>query len=589
MSNRSIIGILAAVIAFAICLMAGRTSFSAKKGEAMEGKARAVISEYLEKYKPLDLGLRRAWYEYSTTGDKRASARQGELELAMRQLASDRDRFGKLKSLYKSRDKIEDRVVRRQVELLYLVHLPNQVEPEKLKRLTALERRIEETFNDYRAELDGKKLSPVDVAHMLSDSTDSAKIERVWKSQAGVGRLLESDFRELVKLRNEIARDLGYASALELEAVVAELDLGMLDKFYSQVRKATDKPFKRLKEEYLDPRLAKRYNVAAGDLKPWHYQNAFFQEAPPAAFGKVDFDAFYAKTDSKKVVAQTIAFYESIGVDIKGIVKNSSLYPAPGKNPHAVAWLMDPEKPGSSVLIMNLPNPPTPPKASEASTLVHELGHDINYEAILANGSLPYLLREPTMLTEAFAMLMENQTQTADWVTRLGVPEREAREAEETASMIDYADQLIFLRWSSTIYCFERKFYADPDADIGDLWWECRARNQLLDRPEGWREPDALAKYHIPIVPPLYYSNYAIGRVANVQFAELFDSRTGGGGSASFYGRRELGDWLMKDFLAQGNLYCWDEFLKAQAGEPLSVAVWKRRYIGSDAEKMLYK
>ena len=168
---------------------------------------------------------------------------------------------------------------------------------------------------------------------------------------------------------------------------------------------------------------------------------------------------------------------------------------------------------------MNLPKEPKPPKASEASTLVHELAHDINYEAILENPAIPYLLRDPTMLTEAFAMLMENQTQTADWFERLGVAPEKAAEAANAVAMIDYVDQLIFLRWSGTIYCFERKIYDDPDADIGDLWWECKARNQLQARPEGWVNPDALAKYHIPIVEPLYYSNYAIGRVANVQFA----------------------------------------------------------------------
>ena len=36
-----------------------------------------------------------------------------------------------------------------------------------------------------------------------------------------------------------------------------------------------------------------------------------------------------------------------------------------------------------------------------------------------------------------------------------------------------------------------------------------------------------MAKYHIPNVSPLYYSNYAIGQVANVQFAELLAKRIG--------------------------------------------------------------
>ena len=517
-------------------------------------------------------------------------SRGGAGPLAIRKLSSDPERFAILKELYAGRKGIKDATLRREVEVLYLTHLPNQVSPEKLARLTEVEKRVEEAFNDYRAVVDGRKLSPVDVDHLLADSTDSKQLEKVWKARHAVGPLIEKDYRELVKLRNEIARELGYKDALGLSAVVSELDLAMLDRFYDEVTRATDKAFKKLKEEYIDPRLAKRYGIAVSELRPWHYQNAYFQEAPTAIFGKVDLDALYAKTDSKKVIDQTIAFYRSIGVDITGIIKNSSLYPAPGKNPHAVAWFMDPEKAGSAVLIMNLPKEPKPPKASEASTLVHELGHDINYEAILENPAIPYLLRDPTMLTEAFAMLMENQTQTAEWFERLGVAPEKAAEAANAVAMIDYVDQLIFLRWSGTIYCFERKIYADPDADIGALWWECKARNQMQDRPEGWVNPDALAKYHIPIVEPLYYSNYAIGRVANVQFAHLFAKRVGGASAGgSFYGKRDLGDWLMKDFLAQGELYRWDEFLEQQAGEPLSVKAWTKKYIGSEAEKGLYK
>ncbi|MFA4873942.1 MAG: M2 family metallopeptidase [bacterium] len=586
--KKSLMLSVAAVAGIAVLCWIAAAQAARKDAKAMESEARAVIDEYMAKYKPLDLGLRKAWYRYDTTGDKKASAEQAELELEIRKLSSDAERFARLKDLYKARQRIIDPLVRRQVEVLYLGHLPNQVPADKLEKLTELEKRLEEGFNDYRAELNGKKLTPVDVAHILAESTDSATLEKVWKSQSKVGGVLEKDYRDVVKLRNEIARVLGYKNALELEAEVNEMSLEMLDKFYKDVANATDEQFRKLKQEYIDPRLAERYGIKVGELQPWHYQNEFFQEAPTAIFGKVDLDSLYKGVDSKTVVDKTIDFYASMGVDIQGIINNSSLYPAPGKNPHAVAWLLDPDRPGSSVLIMNLPKPPKPPKSSEASTLVHELAHDINYEAILANKQIPYLLREPTMLTEAFAMLMEGQTETADWFTHLGVPVEKAKEAEGATDLINYVDQLIFLRWSAAIYCFERAFYGNPDADIGDTWWECREKNQFLARPANWKEPDALAKYHIPVVPPLYYSNYAIGRIANSSFAALFDERVGAAGAKSFYGRRELGDWLMKDFLAQGELYRWDEFIKQQTGKPFSMDAWKKRYIGSDAEKRLY-
>ncbi|MFH0800445.1 MAG: M2 family metallopeptidase [Pseudomonadota bacterium] len=580
------------LLAFALVITAGVSASShakGKDGKMLTAEANAVVEEYLSRYKPLDIEVRKAWYKYNTTGDKKASEREAELELAIRELASDKGRFEKLKALYKDRKDIDSPVLRREVEVLYLGHLPNQVSKEKLRELTELEKRLQEGFNDYRAVVDGKKLTPVETAHILAESTDSAKLEKVWKAEYSIGPVLEKDYRAIVKLRNEIARELGFKNALELSAATDELDLKMLDRFYGDITKITEKPFRRLKEEFIDPRLARRYGISVADLRPWHYQNAFFQEAPTAIFGKVDLDELYSKTDAKKIIGQTIDFYGSLGLDIHGIVANSSLFPKPGKNPHAVAWLLNPDKPGSSILIMNLPDPPKPPKASEASTLVHELAHDINYEAILNNKAVPYLLRDPTMLTEAVAMLFERQTQTAEWFKHLGVADAKAKEVADAVAQIDYVDQLVFLRWSATIYCFERGFYDDPDRDIGDLWWECKAKYQFEHRPEGWKSPDAMAKYHITNAEPLYYSNYAIGRIANVQFADLLAKKIGEDvRGASYFGKRELGDWLMADFLAQGELYRWDDFLERSTGKPLSVDAWKKYYMDLGIEEKLF-
>jgi len=279
-----------------------------------------------------------------------------------------------------------------------------------------------------------------------------------------------------------------------------------------------------------------------------------------------------------------------MGVDVAGIIERSSLFPKPGKNPHAVAWYLDPTKAGNAVLIMNLPDPPGHPKATDASTLVHELAHDINYEAILGNEEISYLLRDPTMLTEAVAMLFEQQTRTREWFLRLDADPSRVAEAVETVELIDYVDQLIFLRWASTMYEFETTFYKDPDQDIGELWWKCKEKHQFLTRPEGWKNPDALAKYHIPNVSLLYYSNYAIGRVANIQFAALLAEKLGRDvRNACYFDQPHLGEWLMTDFLAQGERFRWDKFLVRSTGKPLSVKAWKKYYIDSDMEKRLFE
>lgn len=582
--------LLLVLICITVVVVAFKLNAKGKDGKMLTAEANLIIDEYVSKYKPLDLEGRAAWFKYGTTGDKKASDKEAAMQMEIRKLNSDKMRFAKLKELFDARKKIDDPLIRRQIELLYLGHLPNQISEDKLKKLTELEKSLKEKFNDYQPIVDGKKLSPVDVDHILADSKDSAYLEKVWKAKYSVGPTIEKDYRDLVKLRNEIARDLGYNNALDLAAEVSEMNLKMLDKFYADVANASDKAFQRLKDEYIDPRLAERYAIKVSELRPWHYQNAFFQEAPNAIFGKVDLDELYKKVDANKAIKQTEDFYASMGIDVASIVKRSSLFPKPGKNPHAVAWALDLNNPDSSVLIMNLPNPPKDVKASEVSTMVHELGHDVNYTASIGNEELSYLLKDVSMLTEAFAMLMEQQTQTSDWFKKLGVPADKATETSDAVALIDYVDQLLFLHWSSTIYCFEKNFYNNPDQDIGDLWWSCKGKNQLETRPEGWKNPDALAKYHIPNVSPLYYSNYAIGRVANVQFGEIFASKINENPrGASYFDKKNLGEWMMSDFLAQGQRYKWDDDIKRTTGKPLSVDAWKKFYIDSGVGEKLYK
>jgi peptidyl-dipeptidase A len=580
------------LIVVASTMFAGLTVANAKKHSPakMAVEAQQIIDEYVAKFEPLDIGLRYAWYKYATTGDKTAFKKQNDFENEIKELDGDTERFAKLKRLYAKRKVIKNDDLRRQVEILYLKHLPNQIPVELLKQLTELETSIQKKFNDYRPVLNGKKMPQGEVDRVLASSTDDKKLEEAWKAQKILGVQLEKEYREVILLRNRIAKLLGYPTYLELTAEIREYDLKGLDRFYRQVRKATDKPFKRLKKNYIDPRLAKLHAVEVKDLEPWHYQNPFFQIVPSSVFGDVDLNSLYDKSNSYDAIRLAEKFFASMGVDVTGTIKRSSLFPRPGKRSHGGAWFLNPNKKNTSITIMDMPRPPKHPSADTVETLLHELGHDINFESIVAHGNLPYLLRDTTsILTESFAMLIQEQAKTKEWFKHLGVDDGKVRAAVEATELYQYASNLIFLRWALVIYSFETQFYRDPSQDIGELWWKCKSKYQLLERPEGWVNPDALAKYHVPRLGPLMYSSYALGMVANVQFADLFAKKIGAEPHGlSYFGQKKLGDWLMKDFLSTGMRYRWDDFIKMYTGKSLSVKAWKRYFIDSDYEKKLF-
>jgi peptidyl-dipeptidase A len=82
---------------------------------------------------------------------------------------------------------------------------------------------------------------------------------------------------ELVKLRNEGARKVGFKNYHLLSLAVGEQDAAEVDRIFDELYEATKEPYARLKAE-VDEALAKKYGISVGELRPWHYQDPFFQE-----------------------------------------------------------------------------------------------------------------------------------------------------------------------------------------------------------------------------------------------------------------------------------------------------------------------
>ena len=94
----------------------------------------------------------------------------------------------------------------RQIDVLYLIYLEKQVDPELLKQITAKANGIEKTFNGYRANVNGRMITDSEVRRVLKESRDPAERKAVWEGSKGVGPLVEPDLKALVKLRNQAAR-----------------------------------------------------------------------------------------------------------------------------------------------------------------------------------------------------------------------------------------------------------------------------------------------------------------------------------------------------------------------------------------------
>ena len=194
-----------------------------------------------------------------------------------------------------------------------------------MKKIIDLQSRLTNKFNVFRAVVGKDSLNDNKVDSILLHSTDSKELEKVWMASKASGKVVADSIVKLVKMRNEVAKELGFNNYQEMSLKLSEQDPKEIEKVYDQLDSLTKDGFAKLKGD-VDDYYAKRYNVKKEDLMPWHYQNRFFQEAPKIY--SFDLDKYFKDKNLEKLTSK---FYTSIGLSIDDMLKNSNLYEKPGK------------------------------------------------------------------------------------------------------------------------------------------------------------------------------------------------------------------------------------------------------------------
>ncbi|MCA1647296.1 MAG: M2 family metallopeptidase, partial [Chloroflexi bacterium] len=449
-----------------------------------------------------------------------------------------------------------DALTRRRLGRLQLAYRSKQAPVDVLDRITSGEAEMQKTYSTFRAQFDGHSATDNELEEVLRTSTDSARVRAAWEARKQIGLIVADDLCQIAQLRNEAARAVGFPDYWHAQLLLDELDPDRLIDTLEQVEAATREPFVAMKTE-LDRQLAERFGIAAGELRPWHYGDPFFQEtpevfAPPA-------DPLYAAQDVVGLAAET---YRQLGFgNIDAILARSDLYPRPGKNQHAYA--VDIDRAGDVRTFLNVE-----PNARWMGTLLHELGHTI-YQDGIDRTELPYDLRDDPQgfLNEGFAMFCEQPATNPHWLSGLvGLPETKAHDLAPRLAAQDKASLLAFVRWCLTIVHFERGFYAHPDQDLNGLWWDLEERYQLIPRPTGRTAPDWATKVHVATAP-VYYQKYLLGRLFSAQLTHKLNADLGGW----WTGRPKSGDYIKRELFMPGARYTWPELVERVTGQPLGV------------------
>ncbi len=527
----------------------------------------SFLESHVRRVEDLSRDVNLAYWEATTSGREDAFARYSDLEVRLQTIYSDREDFALIRRWRESRDGLDD-LQRRQLELLYNAYLRNQIDPGLIEAMTRLSSRIVQAFGTYRARVDGRELTGNDVRTVLKQSSDAEYRRRVWEADKAVGREVRDDLLELVRLRNRVARTLGFPDYYVMSLELAEQSAPDLKSLFGRLDELTREPYAREKVA-IDGVLAARYGIQPSALRPWHYDDPYFQEAP--RIFDVDFDRFYHGSD---VVELSRRFFAGVGLEVDDILARSDLYERTGKEQHA--YCIDIDRRGDVRVLANVQN-----DENWAGTMLHELGHGV-YDCNIDPG-LPFLLREHAHVfaTEAIAMLFGRLSKDAEWIGHMiGVAPEDRADLERESRRSSRLSQLVFARWCQVMVAFERELYADPERDLNRLWWDLVEDFQMVKRAEGRDEPDWAAKIHV-VSAPVYYHNYMLGELFASQLdhairATVFEN---GNRDGTFVGQTGVGEFLRERVFAAGKRYPWDELVRRSTGGPLDPAHFAEQFV----------
>ena len=530
-----------------------------RAGDDETAAAKKFLDDFTAKLRPVETEANRAWWDANITGKDEDFERKEKAQNRLDELLLHKPTFATVKAL-KTAGGIDDPILKRAIDVVYLTVLEKQVDKELLEKMTALGNSVEKKFNTFRPKITGKtadgkeglvEADDAEIRRILKSSTRTDRRQEAYEASKEVGKLVAPELAELVKLRNQAAENLGFKNYHAMMLFLNEQNGDDLVKLFDDLDTLTKEPFAKAKAE-IDIELAKNCGIAVGELMPWHYHDPFFQESP--AVFKADLDKVYADKD---LVGLTRTFYKGIGLPIDLVIEksNNDFAPHKGKSPHA--FCTDITRDGTDVRVLaNVVN-----NDYWMSTLLHEFGHSV-YSSINIPEKLPYTLRMEShiLTTEGVAMMFEKLSKRRAWVTDMGIKLEDPKQFDAATAKVLRNQLLIFSRWCQVMLRFEKSMYENPDQDLSKLWWDLVEKYQMLKRPPNRRAPDYASKIHI-VSAPVYYHNYMMGELFASQLHHAICRKVYNGAApktVSYVGNPKVGEYMQRYVFDPGRTMAWN-------------------------------
>jgi len=478
-----------------------------------------------------------------------------------------------------------DRDTARALQLLRVSQvLPAPQQPARRAELAAVAARLESAYGKAKyCGPDGKGACRDlgQLEEVLAQSRSWDELLDAWTGWHGVAAPTRADYRRLVELGNDGARQIGFGdmgelwrSGYDMPPAAFEADA---DRIWAQVqplyRELHCLVRARLQALHGKERVPDGKPIPAhllGNMWAQQWDNLYPLLVPHPEVAPHDVDRALREQgwSAERMVRTGEAFFTSLGLPaLPATFWERSMLVKPRDREvvcHASAFDVD----GRDDIRVKMCTRPT---EDDLRTVHHELGHNYYQRAYQAQ---PYLFRSGAndgfheAIGDALVLSM-----TPGYYARLGLaPAAPADERAVVNHQLRVAlDRVAFLPFGRLIDQWRWDVFSGktPPERWNEAWWRLRREVQGVDAPvargEGAFDPGA--KYHVPAHVP--YTRYFLAHVYMFQFHRALCRAAGQGGplhQCSIYGSREAGQRL-EALLRAGASRPWPEVLEAMTGE----------------------
>ncbi len=536
----------------------------------LEKQARAFIDNHVAIIAPKYKEVTSSYFNASVSGKAEDYQISADKQLELETIYTNKEEFEKVKSFIESWE-INDPLLKRELEMLFLSYKSRQIDKEKLAMMVSIQNTIDNKFATFRPKINDNEVTDNEIKNILTTSTSSDEVKQARLASKEVGTFVAPEVLEVVKLRNEVAYELGYKNYHEMSLLLDEQDPKDISELFDELDDMTRDSFIKGKLK-IDKYLSNKFNISIDDIMPRHYQNSFFQEAP--TISSISLDKYYENQD---IVELSRKYYNSLNLPIDDLISNSDLYEKPWKYQHAYCINID--RIWDIRVICNIKS-----NQYRMNTQLHEFGHAI-YEKNIDPQDTPFLLHDAahTFTTEAIAMMFGKFASNPQWIRDvLDISEDEKNDISEACFEELRLEQLVFSRRAQVMYRFEKAMYSNPNQDLNKLRRDIVEKYQMIKRPVNKDGADWASKIHIAS-SPCYYHNYLLWELLASQIYHHIVKdilKSSDYKFQSFYNKAEVGVYLKEKIFSPGRKYHRNTMIEWATGEKLTPKYYAQQFIG---------